>query len=93
MTLKSEYNWIILSFTITVLKLALTGKEMLVFQFLDKDTGMRKFSRSEQGSSWAVEVGNDQKVCPIIVENINMNGQMLVEVIETLRNLLFLCPK
>ncbi|XP_042017186.1 transcription factor EMB1444-like isoform X2 [Salvia splendens] len=50
-------------------------------KFLDKDTGMRKFSRSEQGSSWAVEVGNDQKVCPIIVENINMNGQMLVEML------------
>ncbi|XP_057790402.1 LOW QUALITY PROTEIN: transcription factor EMB1444-like [Salvia miltiorrhiza] len=50
-------------------------------KLLDKDTGMRKFSHSEQGSSWAVEVGNDQKVCPIIVENINMNGQMLVEML------------
>lgn len=50
------------------------------FQLLDKETGMQKFSRCEQGSSWAVEVGNNQKVCPIIVENINMNGQMLVEV-------------
>ncbi|KAL1539672.1 transcription factor EMB1444-like isoform X2 [Salvia divinorum] len=50
-------------------------------KFLDKDTGMKKFSRSEQGSSWAVEVGNDEKVCPIIVENINMNGQMLVEML------------
>ncbi|KAH6813668.1 hypothetical protein C2S51_022686 [Perilla frutescens var. frutescens] len=50
-------------------------------KLLDKDTGMRKFSRSEQGSSWAVEVGNNQKVCPIIVENINMNGQMLVEML------------
>lgn len=50
-------------------------------KLLDKDAGMRKFSRSEQGSSWAVEVGNNQKVCPIIVENINMNGQMLVEML------------
>ncbi|KAG8389226.1 hypothetical protein BUALT_Bualt02G0206800 [Buddleja alternifolia] len=50
-------------------------------KLLDKDTGMRRFSSREQGSSWAVEVGNNQKVCPIIVENINMNGQMLVEML------------
>ncbi|KAI3449753.1 hypothetical protein Pfo_006418 [Paulownia fortunei] len=50
-------------------------------KLLDKDTGMRRFSCREQGSSWAVEVGNNQKVCPIIVENINMNGQMLVEML------------
>lgn len=69
--------------------ISLNWKRNFDFQLLDKDTGMRKFSRSEQGSSWAVEVGNDQKVCPIIVENINMNGQMLVEVMTTtLRNLL-----
>lgn len=58
----------------------------MIFQLLDKDTGMRKFSRCEQGSTWAVEVGNNQKVCPIIVENINMNGQMLVEVMTFLAN-------
>lgn len=52
----------------------------MFFQLLDKDTGMRRFSCREQGSSWAMEVGNNQKACPIIVENINMNGQMLVEV-------------
>ncbi|KAK6164473.1 hypothetical protein DH2020_001337 [Rehmannia glutinosa] len=51
-------------------------------KLLDKDTGMRRFSCREQGSSWAVEVGNNQKVCPIIVENINMNGQMLVEMLS-----------
>ena len=34
----------------------------------------------EQGSSWAVEVGGHMKICPIVVENINMNGQMLIEV-------------
>ncbi|KAK4418378.1 Transcription factor [Sesamum alatum] len=50
-------------------------------KLLDKDTGMRRFSSCEQGSSWAVEVGNNQKVCPIIVENISMNGQMLVEML------------
>ncbi|KAL9168810.1 hypothetical protein ABFS82_04G039700 [Erythranthe guttata] len=50
-------------------------------ELLDKDTGMRRFSCLEQGSSWAVEVGNNQKVYPIIVENINMNGHMLVEML------------
>lgn len=34
----------------------------------------------EQGSSWAVEVGGHMKICPILVENLNMNGQMLIEV-------------
>lgn len=33
----------------------------------------------EQGSSWAVEVGSHLKVGSIMVENINMNGQMLIE--------------
>ncbi|KAL0419781.1 UNVERIFIED_CONTAM: Transcription factor [Sesamum radiatum] len=56
-------------------------------KLLDKDTGMRRFSSCEQGSSWAVEVGNNQKVCPIIVENISMNGQMLVEVMTLLSDL------
>lgn len=49
-------------------------------KLLDKNTDMRRFS-SEQGSSWAVEVGNNSKVCPIIVENINMHGQMLIEML------------
>ncbi|KAK9704898.1 hypothetical protein RND81_07G018400 [Saponaria officinalis] len=35
----------------------------------------------EQGSSWAVEVGGHMKICPILVENINMNGQMLIEML------------
>nr|WCO08294.1 hypothetical protein [Suaeda aralocaspica] len=35
----------------------------------------------EQGSSWAVEVGGHMKICPIVVENLNMNGQMLVEML------------
>jgi hypothetical protein len=37
-------------------------------------------SKYEQGSSWAVEVGGHLKVSSIIVENLNKNGQMLVEV-------------
>ncbi|KAL3644949.1 hypothetical protein CASFOL_010129 [Castilleja foliolosa] len=51
-------------------------------KLLDKDTGIQRFSSREQGSSWAVEVGNNQKICPIIVENLNMNGQMLVEMLS-----------
>ena len=37
-------------------------------------------SDTDQGSSWAVEVGGQLKVCSIIVENLNKNGQILVEV-------------
>lgn len=37
-------------------------------------------SNYEQGSSWAVEVGSHLKVCSIVVENTNKNGQILVEV-------------
>ncbi|KAF9682994.1 hypothetical protein SADUNF_Sadunf05G0166200 [Salix dunnii] len=36
-------------------------------------------SNYEQGSSWVVEVGGHLKVSSIIVENLNKNGQMLVE--------------
>ncbi|XP_074316675.1 transcription factor EMB1444-like [Silene latifolia] len=35
----------------------------------------------EQGSSWAVEVGGHMKICPILVENLSMNGQMLIEML------------
>lgn len=37
-------------------------------------------SSYEQGSSWAMEVGGHLKVHSILVENLNKNGQMLVEV-------------
>lgn len=37
-------------------------------------------STYERGSSWAVEVGGNLKVCSIMVENLNKNGQMVVEV-------------
>lgn len=37
-------------------------------------------STFERGSSWAVEVGGNLKVCSIMVENLNKNGQMVVEV-------------
>ena len=49
-----------------------------------KGAGMLGSSNYEQGSSWAVEVGSHLKVCSIVVENINKNGQMLVEVCTSL---------
>ncbi|KAD3338360.1 hypothetical protein R6Q59_026991 [Mikania micrantha] len=42
-------------------------------------TGIQDPPNHEQGSSWAMEVGNQMKVCPVTVENIGTNGQMLVE--------------
>ncbi|KAK9280728.1 hypothetical protein L1049_003616 [Liquidambar formosana] len=47
----------------------------------NKEKGILGSSSYEQGSSWAVEVGSHLKVCTIIVENLNMNGQMLVEMV------------
>ncbi|VFQ59701.1 unnamed protein product [Cuscuta campestris] len=38
-------------------------------------------SYKEKGSSWAVEVGSDLRVCPIIVENLSTNGHMIVEML------------
>lgn len=47
---------------------------------IDKCAEFKLFSKEKQGSSWAMEVGGDNmKLCPIIVENIGVNGQMLVE--------------
>ncbi|KAL3517683.1 hypothetical protein ACH5RR_020272 [Cinchona calisaya] len=50
-------------------------------KLLDKEPSIRGSSCREQGSSWAVEVGSNLKACPIIVENLNMNGQMLIEML------------
>ncbi|GAV58886.1 bHLH-MYC_N domain-containing protein [Cephalotus follicularis] len=46
-----------------------------------KGTSMSGSSNCEQGSSWAVEVGSHLKVCSIVVENLNKNGQILVEML------------
>ncbi|KAI3773020.1 hypothetical protein L6452_04217 [Arctium lappa] len=46
------------------------------FKLVSKERGI---CGQDQGSSWAMEVGNELEVCPIIVENIGVNGQMLVE--------------
>lgn len=47
----------------------------------NKETGIQGSINYDRGSSWAVEVGSHLKVCTIIVENLNMNGQMLVEML------------
>ncbi|KAL5561862.1 hypothetical protein UlMin_031609 [Ulmus minor] len=46
-----------------------------------KERGMLESTAYERGSSWAVEVGGNMKVCSIVVENLNKNGQMVVEMI------------
>ncbi|XP_022953791.1 transcription factor bHLH155-like isoform X1 [Cucurbita moschata] len=46
-----------------------------------KENGRMGTSNTDQGSSWAVEVGGQLKVCSIIVENLNKNGQILVEML------------
>jgi hypothetical protein len=45
------------------------------------ETDILGSSSSEQGSSWAVEVGGHLKVHSILVENLSKNGQMLVEML------------
>ncbi|XP_047263930.1 transcription factor EMB1444 isoform X2 [Capsicum annuum] len=57
-------------------------------QLADKESGTCGTSSHEVGSSWAVEVGHNQKVCPMRVENLGMNGQMLVEIFEDGRHFL-----
>ncbi|KAI7730129.1 hypothetical protein M8C21_001417 [Ambrosia artemisiifolia] len=65
-----------------------TIKHMLFMQCItkhadkiDKCAEFKLHGNKEQGSSWAMEVGNDLKVCPIIVENIGTEGQMLIEMV------------
>ncbi|GAB2298340.1 hypothetical protein Dimus_032408 [Dionaea muscipula] len=45
------------------------------------EVGVLGYSSYEQGSSWAVEVGGQMKVGPIIVENLTGSGQFLVEML------------
>ncbi|KAJ0054427.1 hypothetical protein Pint_01749 [Pistacia integerrima] len=54
---------------------------LLFLRMQQKATGIQDSSNYEQGSSWAVEVGSYLKVCSIVVENLNKNGQMVVEML------------
>lgn len=49
-------------------------------QLLEKETAACGSFSYELGSSWAMEVGSQLGVFPIMVENIDMSGQMLIEV-------------
>jgi len=51
-----------------------------ILQLHHMETDILGSSSSEQGSSWAVEVGGHLKVHSILVENLSNNGQMLIEV-------------
>lgn len=35
---------------------------------------------SQNGASWAVELGGDMKVCPILVEDLQCPGHIVIEV-------------
>lgn len=50
-------------------------------KLIDKETGVHVYSSNEQGSSWAMEVENHLRVFPIMIENINLSGQMLIEML------------
>lgn len=52
----------------------------MILQLIDKETGVHVSSSNEQGSSWAVEVESHLRVFPIMIENINLSGEMLIEV-------------
>ncbi|KAL7200870.1 hypothetical protein ACSBR1_032737 [Camellia fascicularis] len=56
-------------------------KNCNVSKLRDKEMCARGLPIFDQGSTWAVEVGSHMKVCPIMIENINMNGQMLIEML------------
>ncbi|KAG9142895.1 hypothetical protein Leryth_016266 [Lithospermum erythrorhizon] len=54
-------------------------KKCAALKVQDKEVRFPHSSCNEQGSSWAVEVGSNREVCPIMVENMDMNGLLLVE--------------
>nr|DAD19855.1 TPA_asm: hypothetical protein HUJ06_021318 [Nelumbo nucifera] len=73
--------------------LELTIKHLLFLQSVTKHADkLRRCAESktmdllgscshDHGSSWALEVGSQTNSCPVIVENLNMNGQMLIEIL------------
>ncbi|KAL1831783.1 hypothetical protein ACET3Z_001434 [Daucus carota] len=50
-------------------------------KLIDKETGVHVSSNNELGSSWAMEVESHLRVFPIMIENINLSGQMLIEML------------
>ncbi|OVA09168.1 Myc-type [Macleaya cordata] len=56
-------------------------KSCAASKFHAKRMGLLGSCNREYGSSWALEMGNETQGCPIVVENLNMNGQMLIEML------------
>lgn len=56
----------------------------MLLQLIDKETGVHVSSNNELGSSWAMEVESHLRVFPIMIENMNLSGQMLIEVCSTI---------
>ncbi|KAK3408293.1 hypothetical protein EUGRSUZ_J00569 [Eucalyptus grandis] len=48
-------------------------------QIIDREGGLLLKDNFDGGATWAFEVGSQSMVCPIIVEDLNPPGQMLVE--------------
>ncbi|KAJ4969082.1 hypothetical protein NE237_015783 [Protea cynaroides] len=65
----------------TVTKHADNLKKCAESMLHDKGIDLLGSCRSERGSSWVLEVGGSETVCPIVVKNLNMNRQMLVEML------------
>ncbi|GFP98483.1 transcription factor emb1444 [Phtheirospermum japonicum] len=51
---------------------------------VEKTRGPEKVNRSSQkGTSWAVELGSEQQMCPIVVKDLDHPKHMLIEVVCT----------
>jgi len=57
-------------------------------QIIDREGGLLLKDNFDGGATWAFEVGSQSMVCPIIVEDLNPPGQMLVEVLTMISYLL-----
>ncbi|KAK7257583.1 hypothetical protein RIF29_31652 [Crotalaria pallida] len=58
-------------------KLKQTGESKII----SKEGGLLLKDNFEGGATWAYEVGSQSMVCPIVVEDLNPPGQMLVEML------------
>ncbi|XP_068645857.1 transcription factor EMB1444 [Aristolochia californica] len=56
-------------------------KRYVESKLFDKGSYFLGNCNSERGASWVVEVGGQSKASPIIIENMDMNGQMLIEML------------
>ncbi|KAF5191174.1 basic helix loop helix (bHLH) DNA-binding superfamily protein, partial [Thalictrum thalictroides] len=48
-------------------------------KFRDKKMSLLGSCSHEHGSSWALDVEGQAEICPLVVENLNIDGQILVE--------------